>query len=59
MPNNKVKTLSALQGSKSKAAAKKLHPDSRRAKQFNRVELRTKKLEKRGRERREQNQGIS
>lgn len=35
-------TYKALQSSKSTAAQHKLHPNSRRAKQFNRVDLRTK-----------------
>ncbi|BGP36279.1 translation machinery-associated protein 16 [Rhodotorula kratochvilovae] len=54
MPNNKVKTAGALQGKKSKVAHGGIHPNSRRAKQLQRVELRTKKLEVNGRVRRAQ-----
>ncbi|GAA5933898.1 hypothetical protein JCM1841_003110 [Sporobolomyces salmonicolor] len=45
MPNNRVKTAKALQSKKSKVAGKQIHPNSRRAKQLQRVELRSKKLE--------------
>ncbi|GAA6010254.1 hypothetical protein JCM10207_005688 [Rhodosporidiobolus poonsookiae] len=51
MPNNKVKTAKSLQGKKSGAAGH-VHPNSRRAKQLQRVELRAKKLEVQGRVRR-------
>ncbi|CEQ38568.1 SPOSA6832_00022, partial [Sporobolomyces salmonicolor] len=44
-PNNRVKTAKALQSKKSKVAGKQIHPNSRRAKQLQRVELRSKKLE--------------
>ncbi|GAA5847809.1 hypothetical protein JCM3766R1_003210 [Sporobolomyces carnicolor] len=44
-PNNRVKTSSALQGKKGKVGGKQIHPNSRRAKQLQRVELRSKKLE--------------
>ncbi|GAA6046521.1 hypothetical protein JCM3770_006190 [Rhodotorula araucariae] len=54
MPNNKVKTAGALQGKKSKISSGGIHPNSRRAKQLQRVELRTKKLEVNGRVRRAQ-----
>ncbi|GAA5949772.1 hypothetical protein JCM3765_007683 [Sporobolomyces pararoseus] len=49
MPNNRVKTSSALQGKKGKVGGKQIHPNSRRAKQLQRVELRSKKLEVQGR----------
>lgn len=45
MPNNRVKTLKAVQGKKTKVASGQVHPNSRRAKQLQRVELRAKKLE--------------
>ncbi|GEM12234.1 hypothetical protein Rt10032_c19g6251 [Rhodotorula toruloides] len=45
MPNNRVKTLKAVQGKKTKVASGQVHPNSRRAKQLQRVELRSKKLE--------------
>ncbi|GAA5886047.1 hypothetical protein JCM16303_003845 [Sporobolomyces ruberrimus] len=48
-PNNRVKTSSALQGKKGKVGGKQIHPNSRRAKQLQRVELRSKKLEVQGR----------
>ncbi|GAA5899152.1 Tma16p [Sporobolomyces salmoneus] len=44
-PNNRVKTAGALQGKKGKVGGKQIHPNSRRAKQLQRVELRSKKLE--------------
>ncbi|GAA6041637.1 hypothetical protein JCM8097_007785 [Rhodosporidiobolus ruineniae] len=44
MPNNKVKTAKSLQGKK-QGANKHIHPNSRRAKQLQRVDLREKKLE--------------
>ncbi|KPV78030.1 uncharacterized protein RHOBADRAFT_50551 [Rhodotorula graminis WP1] len=54
MPNNKVKTTKALQSKKTKIASRGVHPNSRRAKQLQRVELRTKKLEVHGKVRRVQ-----
>ncbi|GAA5836224.1 hypothetical protein JCM11251_007399 [Rhodosporidiobolus azoricus] len=51
MPNNKVKTGKSMQGKK-KAAGGHVHPNSRRAKQLQRVELRSKKLELHGKVRR-------
>ncbi|GAA5975074.1 hypothetical protein JCM11641_000021 [Rhodosporidiobolus odoratus] len=51
MPNNKVKTNKSLQGKK-KSAGGHIHPNSRRAKQLQRVELRARKLETQGRVRR-------
>ncbi|GJN92021.1 hypothetical protein Rhopal_005049-T1 [Rhodotorula paludigena] len=45
MPNNRVKTTKALQSKKTKIAQGQVHPNSRRAKQLQRVELRAKKLE--------------
>ncbi|GAA5858271.1 hypothetical protein JCM8547_004628 [Rhodosporidiobolus lusitaniae] len=51
MPNNKVKTNKGMQGKK-KSAGGHIHPNSRRAKQLQRVELRTKKLEVQGKVRR-------
>lgn len=54
MPNNKVKTTKALQSKKTKIASAGVHPNSRRAKQLQRVELRTKKLEVNGKVRRVQ-----
>lgn len=44
MPNNRIKTIKALQSRKSNVTGHKIHPNSRRAKQLQRVELRTKKL---------------
>ncbi|GAA6063807.1 hypothetical protein JCM10212_001638 [Sporobolomyces blumeae] len=52
MPNNRVKTGKALQSKKGKVNGKQIHPNSRRAKQLQRVELRTKKLELQSRVRR-------
>ncbi|KAK4050370.1 translation machinery-associated protein 16 [Microbotryomycetes sp. JL201] len=49
MPGNRVKTLKALQSRKGGAASSKLHPNSRRAKQLQRVELRAHKLQVQGR----------
>ncbi|BGP12276.1 hypothetical protein JCM10213_000028 [Rhodosporidiobolus nylandii] len=51
MPNNKVKTNKSLQGKK-KAAGGHVHPNSRRAKQLQRVELRAEKLAVQGKVRR-------
>ncbi|GAA5883599.1 hypothetical protein JCM3774_002106 [Rhodotorula dairenensis] len=45
MPNNRVKTLKALQSKKTKVASGQVHPNSRRAKQLQRVVLRATKLE--------------
>lgn len=45
MPNNRVKTLKALQSKKTKIASGQVHPNSRRAKQLQRVVLRATKLE--------------
>ncbi|KAK4052223.1 translation machinery-associated protein 16 [Microbotryomycetes sp. JL221] len=44
MSKHRVKTLKALQSRKSGTANSKLHPNSRRAKQLQRVELRQQKL---------------
>ncbi|KAM0793790.1 hypothetical protein ACM66B_001207 [Microbotryomycetes sp. NB124-2] len=48
MPGNRVKTIKALQSRKGGAASSKLHPNSRRAKQLQRVELRAHKLQVQG-----------
>ncbi|KAH8919460.1 hypothetical protein BT69DRAFT_1337269 [Atractiella rhizophila] len=53
MPNNRVKTTKQLQSKKSGVATKKLHPESRRAKQVMRINLRTEKLAKAKKARRE------
>ena len=45
MPNNRVKTIKALQSKKTKVASGQVHPNSRRAKQLQRVVLRATKLE--------------
>jgi hypothetical protein len=45
MPNNRVKTIKALQSKKTKIATGQVHPNSRRAKQLQRVVLRATKLE--------------
>lgn len=42
---NRVKTIKALQSKKGAINGSKLHPNSRRAKQIQRVELRTRKLD--------------
>lgn len=44
----RIKTMKALQSRKSNVNGHKLHPNSRRAKQLQRVELRTKKLDLQG-----------
>jgi hypothetical protein len=51
MPNNKVKTGKGMQGKK-KGAGGHIHPNSRRAKQLQRVELRSQKLDVQSRVRR-------
>lgn len=51
MPNNKVKTGKGMQGKK-KGAGGHIHPNSRRAKQLQRVELRAVKLDVQSRVRR-------
>jgi translation machinery-associated protein 16 len=48
MPGNRIKTMKALQSRKSNVTGHKLHPNSRRAKQLQRVELRIKKLDLQG-----------
>ncbi|KDE09797.1 hypothetical protein MVLG_00196 [Microbotryum lychnidis-dioicae p1A1 Lamole] len=48
MPGNRIKTMKALQSRKSNINGHKIHPNSRRAKQLQRVELRTRKLEVQG-----------
>ncbi|KAK4704854.1 translation machinery-associated protein 16, partial [Phenoliferia sp. Uapishka_3] len=45
MPGNKVQTLKKLQSRKGAVTGGHVHPNSRRAKQLQRIELRTKKLE--------------
>lgn len=52
MPNNRIKTKGALQSRKQSVTGAQVHPNSRRAKQLQRVELRTKKLEVQSRVRR-------
>ncbi|SCV68499.1 BQ2448_620 [Microbotryum intermedium] len=48
MPGNRIKTMKALQSRKSNITGHKIHPNSRRAKQLQRVELRARKLEVQG-----------
>ncbi|KAL8279128.1 hypothetical protein RQP46_008384 [Phenoliferia psychrophenolica] len=45
MPGNKVQTLKKLQSRKGAITGGQVHPNSRRAKQLQRIELRTKKLD--------------
>ena len=59
MPGNKVQTLKKLQSRKSGITGGQIHPNSRRAKQLQRIELRTKKLEVKSKVRRSNEIGRS